>query len=482
MRVAVEPKTVVPGEVAVVEDDPIAGRLLAAVLRKAGFRPRLFAGGHEALEAMNAGVPDAVCLDVLLPGASGEEVFLDMRARYPELPIIVLSGQHSVERAVEIMKLRPFDYFVKPFDHERLVRSVDAAVRQHRLARRVQQLEREVHDTFRFEEIIGQSPRMRQLYDQIEKVLDNPVPVFIHGESGTGKELVAKAIHYNGIRRNGPFVTLNCGAIAETLQESELFGHERGAFTGAVGLYRGRFEQAHGGTLFLDEVGELSPAVQTRLLRVLQEGTIQRLGGSQTLKVDVRIISATHRDMDQLVEAGTMRQDLYYRLMVFPLDIPPLRERREDIPLLLPHLIRKHQLPNTRPPVFDPDALDVLCRYDYPGNVRELENVVLRTLVSNRGGRIGVSDLPPHLVLRAMGLPLSTAPQADAGNDSAPVPSPDEVVPLEELERRAITHAIRAFDGNMSLVARRLGLGRATLYRKLALFGIRAPGAEAEEP
>ena len=450
----------------VIEDDPVVSRVLAAVLRKGGFRPLVFATGNAALEALESEDPDVVCLDVLLPDASGEAVLLRLRSQRPDVPIIVLSGQESVTRAVDIMKLRPFDYFVKPVDHDRFVRSVETAIREHGLRREVQRLEQEVKDGLRFDEIVGRSARMRRVYEQVEKVLDNRVSVFIHGQSGTGKELVARAIHYNGARRSGPFVTLNCGAIAESLQESELFGHEKGAFTGAVALSRGKFEQAHGGTLFLDEVGELSAAVQTRLLRVLQEGTLERLGGGQTISVDVRIIAATHRDLEALIREGQFRQDLFYRLVVFPLEIPPLRERPEDIPLLVSHFVRKHQKQlDGRPASFEPDALDVLCRYDWPGNVRELENVVVRTLVSTGGGLISVDGLPQQLVLRTMGVDDSAPPQG-----SAAAASPEAILPLKEVERQAITHAIRLLGGNLSLVAKRLGVGRATLYRKLTEY------------
>jgi DNA-binding NtrC family response regulator len=260
-------------------------------------------------------------------------------------------------------------------------------------------------------------------------------------------------------------VALNCGAIAESLQESELFAHERGAFTGAVALYRGRFEQAHGGTLFLDEVGELSPAVQTRLLRVLQEGTLQRLGGHQMLAVDVRVIAATHRNLETLIADGRFREDLYYRLVVFPIAIPPLRERAEDLPLLVSHLVRKHEKALGAGPVtFEPDAIDVLCRYDWPGNVRELENVVVRVLVSKKRGRIAVDDLPAPMVLRAMGV----VQEGEAPSAAEPG---DGIIPLAALEERAIRHALRVLDGNISLAAKRLGLGRATLYRKASKLG-----------
>lgn len=449
-------------DVLVIEDDPVVSRALMSVVRQAGFEPILCATGAAALQAAEERDPEAACLDLGLPDTSGEALLEQLRSRRPDLPVIVLSGQESVSRAVEIMKLRPADYFVKPFEPERLVRSLEAAMRERVLTRRVQQLEREVQDALRFDEIVGRSPAMQHVYDQIDRVLDNRVPVFIQGESGTGKELVAKAIHYHGARRSGPFVALNCGAIAETLQESELFGHEKGAFTGAVALYRGKFEQAHRGTLFLDEVGELSPAVQTRLLRVIQEGTLQRLGGAQTIAVDVRIVSATHRNLDALIGEGRFRQDLYYRLVVYPIHVPPLRERQDDLPLLVAHFARKHQkLLGTGTVAFEPDALDVLCRYDWPGNVRELENVVVRTLVSTRRGRVGVDALPAPMVLKASGVLPSSAEAPPQGDQ-------DGIVPIEELERRAIRHALKVLDGNITLAATRLGISRATLYRKVS--------------
>jgi DNA-binding NtrC family response regulator len=456
----------------VIEDDPAASLLLVSLLRQHGLRPVPFSTGQAALQALETDEPVAVCLDLLLPDASGEAILLDLRAREPDLPVIVLSGQGSVTRAVDIMKLHPFDYFVKPFDHDRLVRSVDAAIREFDLRRQLHRLEREVRGAFRFEEIVGRSARMQRVYEQVEKVLENRVSVFIHGRSGTGKELVARAIHCNGPRRTGPFVTLNCGAIAEGLQESELFGHEKGAFTGAVALARGKFEQAHQGTLFLDEVGELSAAVQTRLLRVLQEGTLQRLGAAETITVDVRIISATHQDLEALVAAGRFREDLYYRLVVFPLEIPPLRERAEDIPLLVQHFVRKQVVTlGVAPVTFEQDAIDVLCRYDWPGNVRELENVIVRTLVSTGGGRITAEQLPQQLLLHAMGVKGLSGLAGPGEPTSGDAPS-DGIMPLKDVERLAIERALKAVGGNMTLAAKRLGVGRATLYRKLTEYGM----------
>ena len=453
-------------EVFIIDDDPGFGRLLSALMREAGLTPVVFPRGALALEALEGHDPRAVCLDVMLAKERGEQILVRIRERRPDLPVIMLSAQGSVERAVGIMKLEPFDYFVKPFDHERLVRSVESAIREYALKDQVRRLEQRVQEAFRFDEIVGDSLPMRRLQEQIRKVLDSSITVLVSGESGTGKELVAKAIHANGERRAGPFVTLNCGAIPESLQESELFGHEKGSFTGAVSSRRGKFEQAHGGTLFLDEVGELSPGVQTRLLRVLQDSQVEPVGGTETIQVDVRFIAATHRDLEQRVRDGLFREDLYYRLAVFPIEIPPLRERREDIPLLVAHLIRKHQGSLGAGGItFDPDALDVLCRYDWPGNVRELENTVQRAIVSARRGAVTVSALPPKLVLRSMGLDPGAREQPPDASGG------DGITPIDELERRAIEHALEVLEGNVSLAAERLGLGRATLYRKLAKYG-----------
>ena len=466
-------------EVFVLDDDAIITEVMKAILSSAGFAVRCFATGKEMLDALADASPRVLCLDLVLPDMGGEQVMLEVRKRRPQLPVIVISTQESVRRAIGIMKLKPFDYFVKPVDQEHLLYSIQSALRQSDLQDRADRLQREVEGQFPFEEIIGKSDKLQLVFDQIQQVLDAPISVFISGESGTGKELVARAIHYHGVRREGPFVALNCGAIPESLQESELFGHEKGAFTGAVSTHRGRFEQANGGTLFLDEVGELSASAQTRLLRVLQEGTVQRVGGSKDVPVDVRIISATHRDLERRVREGLFREDLYYRIMVFPIALPPLRERVEDIPLLAGHFLRKHKRAGTDVAPIERDALDVLCRYDWPGNVRELENVIQRAVVVSRGKPIHVDALPPKLVLASMGLAepeegVAAAESAAGAAGATPSAAGDggEILPIAELERRAIEHALRKLDGNVSLAAKRLGLGRATLYRKLAQLGL----------
>jgi DNA-binding NtrC family response regulator len=454
--------------VLIVDDDAAQRRVVSAFVTRAGWQPVQAASAAEALAALDAYEPRIAILDLMLPGTPGDELMMQLRERRPHLPVIILSAQDSVARAVEIMKRGPYEYMVKPVDPDHLVRVVERAVHERELEARVEILEREVQETYRFDQIVGAAPKMQRLYDLVDQVRETKITVFLSGESGTGKELVAKALHYHGSRRSGPFVALNCGAIPESLQESELFGHERGAFTGAVATHRGRFEQADRGTLFLDEVGELSPGAQTRLLRVLQESEIQRVGGTKTLPVDVRIISATHRDLEQLVREGTFREDLYYRLHVFPIELPPLRDRREDVPALVRHFARRFRTElGVEERDFDRDAMDVLCRYDWPGNVRELENVVQRALVSRRQGPIGVESLPPKLVMRTMGLAASVAAAASVPGQG--------VEPLEAIERRAIEHALLVLEGNVSLAAKQLGIGRATLYRKLAQYGMVKP-------
>jgi two-component system response regulator HydG len=471
-----------PLRVLIIDDDPIVLHILQAVLSDAGHEVQSADSAARALTAVRLAEPDVVVLDVMLPDRSGESLLLELRTQWPALPVIMLSAQDSVGRAIEIMKLRPYDYLPKPVDPDRLRVAVQRAANEQMLTRRVAALEREVRasavrDESRFDQLIGGSAIMRRLFGQIETVIDSPITVFITGESGTGKELVARAIHHHGPRRSGPFVALNCGAIAESLQESELFGHERGAFTGAVATHRGVFERAHRGTLFLDELGELSASAQTRLLRVLQESRIQRVGGTQDVAVDVRFVAATHRDLEALVREGRFREDLFYRLVVYPIDLPALRERRDDIPVLVQHFLNKyrgHAGAGTRG--IERDTLDVLCRYDWPGNVRELENVVQRALVAQPRGTISMGALPPKLVMRAMGLDVPTTPSAHpatgtaAGTGERPAPAAS-ILPLEVLERDAIERAIRALDGNVSLAAERLGIGRATLYRKIAQYG-----------
>jgi Nif-specific regulatory protein len=321
-------------------------------------------------------------------------------------------------------------------------------------------LKNELGERYDLSKMVGSSAAMRRVYDQIEKVLESEITVFISGESGTGKELAAKAIHHASLRSDGPFVDVNCAAIPEGLQESELFGHEKGAFTGAVATHPGKFEQADGGTILLDEVGEMSPSAQARLLRVLQERNLQRVGGTKKIELDVRVISASNRDLEQLVGDGQFRQDLYYRLVVFPIHLPPLRDRREDIPALVDHFLAKYAADaGKRINRVDRHALECLSQYHWPGNVRELENVVHRTLLVAQGPELGMDDLPPTL--------------KTSEGTSLPLVAEGELRSLEEMEKATIQRALEHFNGNLSDAARQLGIGRSTLYRKLEQYGLR---------
>jgi DNA-binding NtrC family response regulator len=448
--------------VAVVDDDPVARRLLGAWLGAAGYEVTEHASAASLLETPIESLEFA-CVDLGLGAESGLDLIAAARARDPDLPLLVVTAARTLESAVEAMRAGAWDYLAKPVDPALLAQAARRASERRALSRDVRDLRDRLAERAGLDAIVGRSHAVRKLRQQIERVLDSDVSVCVLGESGTGKELVARALHDAGRRRGGPFVTLHCGAIPAALQESELFGHERGAFTGASHQHRGRFEQAHHGTLFLDEVAETSPAAQASLLRTLQEKTVRRLGGTRDLAVDVRVVCATHRDLEAEVAAGRFRQDLYYRLVVFPLRVPPLRDRLEDLPLLVGHFLRR--LRNDVGRTIErasPDFLDALARHDWPGNVRELQNVVHRAMLSSEGDELRVSDLPAA---------LRGAPDARAEPGEAPqgalVDEESGTVSLAELERDAIRRALAQAGGNVTKAAKLLGLGRATLYRRL---------------
>ena len=444
----------------IVDDDAAIRELLSFMVTEDGHRVESFLSGAEVLAGAGP-PPAAVLLDLMMPEVDGVEVLKELRRRHPSLPVIILTAVSDIGRAVEVTKLGAYDYLTKPVDRDRLLTTLRRAVTQYSLEQEVDRLRGELSERYRLGSIVGSSAAMRTVYNQIEKVLESDITVFISGESGTGKELVAKAIHYGSLRSQGPFVDVNCAAIPEGLQESELFGHEKGAFTGAHAAHPGKFEQAAGGTILLDEVGEMSPSAQARLLRVLQERCLQRVGGTKTISLDVRVISSSNRDLEQLVADGRFRQDLYYRLVVFPIELPPLRRRREDIPALVEHFLDKHAGDaGRRITRVEPEALELLIRYDWPGNVRELENVIHRSLLVASAPELKRDDLPRDLLVSGTGA-------------AAPEGEPGELCSLEELERRAIERAIDRFGGNLSDVARQLGIGRSTLYRKLEQYGLR---------
>ena len=449
----------------IVDDDAAIRELLSFIVTEAGYGVDAFSSGEEVL-SHSAQPPAALLLDLMMPGVDGVAVLKEVNRRFPKLPIIMITADNDIQRAVEVTKLGAYDYLVKPVDKERLLTTLDRALSHGNLEKEVERLKGELSDRYHLRNIVGSSAAMRKVYDQVEKVLESEITVFIAGESGTGKELVAKAIHYASLRSDGPFIDVNCAAIPEGLQESELFGHEKGAFTGALATHPGKFEQASGGTIFLDEVGEMSPSAQARLLRVLQERVLQRVGGTETIDLDVRVISASNRDLARMVEEGTFRQDLFYRLVVFPITLPPLRDRREDIPLLVEHFLDKYARDAGRKVTrVEPRAMEALASHGWPGNVRELENVVHRTLLVVAGLELTLDDLPPNII-------AGENPQAAPGT-AVEVTSKDGPKSLEDLEREAIIAAMETNQGNLSDVARQLGIGRSTLYRKLEQYGLR---------
>ena len=456
------PAATATGElVALVEDDPTTRRLVRAWLEGAGYMVVEYDSARAVREDLDSRATVA-CIDLHLGESSGFDVMGYLRERDAELPTIVITADGEVQTAVAAMRAGAYDYLTKPIDRDCLLLSVRRACERRRLIDRVKNLQTALGTGKLFESIVGSSPAMRELSHQVERVLESDVAVCLHGESGTGKELIARAVHQGGPRKNGPFVAINCAAIPASLQESELFGHERGAFTGAVQTRLGCFERARGGTLLLDEVGEMSPAVQAVLLRTLQERTVRRVGGNTEIPTDVRIVCATHRDLRSEVDAGRFREDLYFRLVVYPIRLPALRDRVEDLPQLIAHFLEKlrtrgqHGVRHIAP-----DALEALSRHAWPGNVRELENVVHRCVLAARGDVIEFADLP--IDLRASSDPASgpVAVRSIADDD-------DIVVPLRELEERAIKKALRVTRGSVGRAAKLLGIGRATLYRRIA--------------
>jgi DNA-binding NtrC family response regulator len=446
-----------------VDDDAAIRELISYMVTGAGYRVAAFSSGSEVL-ASSGEVPAAVLLDLMMPEVDGVAVLKELSRRHPTLPIIVVTAVDDISRAVELTKLGAYDYLTKPVDQGRLLTTLSRAVSHHELETQVERLRGELGDRYHLRNLVGSSAEMRRVYDQVEKVLESDITVFISGESGTGKELVAKAIHYGSLRSDGPFVDVNCAAIPEGLQESELFGHEKGAFTGAVATHPGKFEQAQRGTIFLDEVGEMSGSAQARLLRVLQERSLQRVGGTKKIELDVRVISASNRDLEELVGETKFRQDLYYRLVVFPIHLSPLRERREDVPPLVEHFLAKYAGDaGKRITTVAPEALNRLTGHDWPGNVRELENVIHRSLLVASGPELGIEDLPAEL---------------QSGPASAPSAVSLGVSKLAELEKNAILAALEQFGGNLSDAARQLGIGRSTLYRKLEQYGLRSKKGE----
>jgi DNA-binding NtrC family response regulator len=439
--------------VLVVDDDQSSRDLLSRILSGAGHRVTAVADGREAIAALDAGEPpDVVISDIRMSEVDGLQVTDAYRARAPDTPVILVTAFGNIDGAVDAIRRGAADYISKPYDVDAIQLVVARALKQRELAAENRSLRRGLREKYRLENVVGRSEAMLQVYKTAARVASTDATVLIQGESGTGKELVARAIHAASPRAAGPFVAVDCGAIAEGVLESELFGHARGAFTGAQQARRGLFEEAQGGTLFLDEIGDVGPNLQARLLRALQEGTIRRVGTNESIAVDVRVVAASNRDLEAAVKEASFRADLYYRLAVVTIRIPPLRERREDIPLLAEHFAHKHG--RSEGSAISPAARDLLVAYDWPGNVRELENVVARALALNPSGVIMPEDLPEAV--------HGERPPAPArGPDVSDRPT------LEELERRYAAQVLQETGGNKTRAAEVLGIDRKTLYRIL---------------
>jgi DNA-binding NtrC family response regulator len=443
----------------IVDDENVVRDSLGKWFEEEGYSVDTANSGREALLKLPRQRWDLALLDIKMPGMDGLELHRKMREVDPEIIVIIMTGYAAVDTAVQALKDGAYDYIMKPFDPDDLARLVAKAL-EHRRTRDENLRLRETLQETQAVEMVGQSPPMQRVLESIRTVAPNDTTVLIHGESGTGKELVARAIHNLSPRRFMPMVNIHCGALTETLLESELFGHEKGAFTGAQYRKKGKFEVAEGGTVFLDEISDISLKTQTDLLRVLQEKEITRVGGTQTIKVDFRAIAATNKDLPTLVKEGTFRPDLYYRLDVFGITLPPLRERKEDIPLLVDHFLQKYsRAMNKRFTGISRASLDVLMNYQWPGNVRELENAIERAMVIGHEPEIQTADFP---------LQVATPPALEGS------------MALEDIERVHIQHVLEVCDWNQTRAAKALGIDRVTLYNKIKKFGFRKADAAAQ--
>jgi DNA-binding NtrC family response regulator len=442
--------------VLIVDDEANARTALAELLRDEGYAVDTAADGFKALPKLEELPPDIVLTDLKMPGLSGLELMGKVRERVPEAVVIVMTAFGGVDTAVQAMKLGAADYLTKPVNLEELGLVLKRELERKRLRAEAGQLRERLSERRRIHNIIGASQPMQQVFDTVLQVAPSRASVLITGESGTGKELIAAAIHEHSPRAKGPFIKLHCAALAESLLESELFGHERGAFTGAVGRREGRFEQADGGTIFLDEIGEISAATQVKLLRFLQEHELERVGGNTTIKVDVRIVAATNRNLLQQVRAGHFREDLYYRLNVVSIEMPALRQRLSDVPLLAAHFLHKYGHENgKRLDGFTDEALAQLVSYDWPGNVRELENAIERAVVVCKKARVGVEDLTPGVA--------ATAKRPD-GMPSIPGST------MDQIERYAILKTLEQTGGSTSRAAEMLGISPRTIQYRLQQY------------
>ncbi|MCH7754325.1 sigma-54-dependent Fis family transcriptional regulator [candidate division KSB1 bacterium] len=442
---------------------------LSSILTKHEYSVDTSCSGYEALQMLSIRPYDLVLLDLTMPLISGIDTLKRIQRIDPGLPVIILTGDSRVGTVVDAMKLGAYDFFPKPLDWERLEIAIKNALITKELRGEVSRLQGQLKSKYSFKQIIGNSKSMQDVFRSLERVVEANVTVSIRGESGTGKELLARSIHFNGLRKQKAFVAVNCAAIPESLLESELFGHEKGAFTGAIARRVGKFEQADGGTLFLDEIGDMPHSTQVKILRVLQERQFQRVGGTETVEVDVRVISATNKNLEEEMKKGNFREDLYYRINVYPIFVPPLRKRREDIPALAAFFLGKYNKEYRRKvKAILPQTLDYLMNYEWPGNVRELENILERSFLHASDGVLAAEHLP--ITITSFKEDLNSGDSFI--NLKKVVSLTRQITPLKDLEKEVLQQAIKLTNYNMSNAALELGIGRTTLYRKLEKYGI----------
>ncbi len=440
-------------KILVVDDEAIIRESLRDWLSDVGHQVLTAEDGPHALEIIEKEKPGIAIVDLVMPGMDGIELLKRAKGISPSIEVIIITAYGSIPTAITAMKEGAYDYIEKPFCPEKAELLIDRLVEHQGLLEENISLHQKLEERYRFENIIAKSPKMQQVIEVIKVVAKSNATVLITGESGTGKELVARAIHSHSYRKDKPFIAVSCAALPESLLESELFGHEKGAFTGAHAQRRGKFEIANRGTLFLDEIGEMSANIQVHLLRVLEEKEFTRVGGNELIKVDVRVISATNKDMKKAIASGQFREDLYYRLNVVTIELPPLRERKEDVPLLAQHFLKKFAVENQKEITgFSPEATDFLLKYDWPGNVRELENAIERAVILAKNSDVDAADMPQENLLLSHSAPASKS--------------------LREVEKNHILNVLSQTGGNYSEAARILGVSRVTLYNKMKNFGL----------
>ncbi len=463
-----------PARILVVDDDENLRWVLQTQLEDMGYAVQPAGDGLQAVEAIEQEPPALVLSDLKMPGLSGMELLDKIRSEYPEVPVVLMTAFGTIQSAVQAMRAGAYDYLTKPIDYEELGLVVSRVLEHFRLVKEVRSLRASLDRKYGFENIIGNSEALLSVLDTAARAAQSESTILIHAETGTGKELLARAIHFNSRRREKPFITINCGAIPRELLESELFGHVKGSFTGAVGHKAGKVELANRGTLFLDEIGEMPGELQVKLLRLIQQGELEKVGATSPLKVDVRFVAATHRNLRAMIEDGTFREDLYYRLAVIPLELPPLRDRVEDVPELVEHFFLRMREKQGRPNLILPPALLTRFQdYRWPGNIRELENVIERIVVLSRGDEITLADLPDFLRRERPAV------------DMLQLDLPAGGISLESVEKELLIRALDKFNGNQTHAAKYLDISRKALIYRIEKHGIRkkaTEGPDEEEP